>query len=110
MEKMKFSPYSEYAWDITPPSLDKFTEDFQQAINTGGQFTITSAWTFNRDYPIGYEDAGNSLTTTMNATDFAPIIELLNSEDTSATSAGIVVDDIFPKLLTLGSTTETSDF
>jgi hypothetical protein len=30
MQKMYFSPYSELSWSISPPSLQKFIDDYRQ--------------------------------------------------------------------------------
>lgn len=34
MQKMYFSPYSELSWSISPPSLQKFIEDFDSSSAT----------------------------------------------------------------------------
>jgi hypothetical protein len=56
MQKMYFSPYSETQWSISPPSLQKFIDDFNSFKGQDRAFVdIKSSWQFKRDNPIGNE-------------------------------------------------------
>ncbi len=115
MQKMYFSPYSELSWSISPPSLQKFIEDYQQlkADTSGAFFEVKTQWVFARDNPIGNEETRQEMRTRLPLEQLEPIISTMLAQSThnqtavSSNSSTILVTNIFPKLLKLGSTQQT---
>lgn len=71
MQKMSFSPYSESEWSISPPSLEKFIDDFKKFKEfDNGYVEIKSSWTFKRDNPIGNEVTNSHSSVKMKIEDF----------------------------------------
>jgi hypothetical protein len=110
MQKMSFSPYSESEWSISPPSLDKFVADFRRFKQQDNAYVeLKSTWQFKRDFPMGMELTTSHNSVKMRIDEFQPIINLLTgrtpqNKTFNQTSSTILVENIFPKMLKLGST------
>jgi hypothetical protein len=81
MQKMYFSPYSELSWSISPPSMQKFIEDYQQlkSENLDAFFEVKTQWVFERDNPIGNEETRSEMHTRLPLNQLEPIINTMNS-------------------------------
>ncbi|TNV87609.1 hypothetical protein FGO68_gene11570 [Halteria grandinella] len=110
MQKMYFSPYSEYAWQISPPSLQKFISDYNNLkSDQSAFFDVKAKWVLKRDNPIGNEQATSQLSVRKKIGMLQPIIDALNEHQgeaignvTDHSKSTILIENLLPKFLKLG--------
>jgi piezo-type mechanosensitive ion channel component 1/2 len=112
MQKMYFSPYSEMGWSISPPSLQKFIDDYNQLQPSPQSFfEVKTSWSFKRENPIGNEQTGQEIRSRLLISQLQPVIDLLSqkrpSENATGSTSRISVPNVFPKLLKLGGTQQS---
>jgi hypothetical protein len=87
MQKMYFSPYSELSWSISPPSLQKFIDDYLALMaSTATFFEVKTQWTFRRENPIGNEQTGQEIRSRLQISQLQPVIDLLRTKVQNGTS------------------------
>lgn len=65
---MRFSPYSEQEWSISPPSLQKFIQEYNEDNNNNQSYIdVRSIWSFRRNDPMGNEVTMADTTSRMKA-------------------------------------------
>ena len=109
---MYFSPYSEMGWSISPPSLQKFIDDYNQLQPSPQSFfEVKTSWSFKRENPIGNEQTGQEIRSRLLISQLQPVIDLLSqkrpSENATGSTSRITVPNVFPKLLKLGGTQQS---
>lgn len=81
MQKMNFSPYSETEWSISPPSLQKFIDDYNMLKSDQFAFVeVKSSWNFKRSNPMGNEATQSETKTRMSIQKLQPIVDMLDDE------------------------------
>lgn len=72
------------------------------------QFILKSSWSFTREQPSGHETTKGEQQTSMELSSIMPFVDLLQSEQgNERKKATIRVNNLFPKLLRAGQTSET---
>jgi len=104
MQKVHFNPYGDQKWDISPPALEQLKHEFSHTSDEH-RFHVKAMWHFKRENPLGEEQAVGNNAVTIPKEKLEPIIDLISKS--SKTEETVVVPYLFPKLLRLGSTSQS---
>ena len=84
MQKIQFNTYSDSQWTISPPSLKRFINDFNNSAKDAGQdvpiLNFKAVWTFKRDNPTGKEKTEGRKVIPLTKKDMLPIIMMLEQD------------------------------